>query len=178
MHGTLVVPRIRRAPEAFSFGSRCRTITNLGAVESIYQAPDAIVHDGPARVLVGQSGDARSALQAPGDTTYVAVRLKAGERWRYEPRPGQTTAWIALSAGRVIVPDVIEQGEMAIFAPGVEPIHIVADQDSEFVFGASTPHPHDLVLGYYSVHTSDAALVTGEKRIAEMGRALHKEGRI
>jgi hypothetical protein len=37
-----------------------------------------------------------------------------------------------------------------------------------FVLGSAVPHPHDLVLGYYSVHTSKKALEAGEARIAEI----------
>ena len=43
-----------------------------------------------------------------------------------------------------------------------------AEADTEFVLGSAASHPHDLVLGYYSVHTSPAALQAGEQRIAEI----------
>jgi hypothetical protein len=33
------------------------------------------------------------------------------------------------------------------------------------VLGSAIPHPHDLVLGSYSVHTSVDALVHGESEI-------------
>jgi len=37
------------------------------------------------------------------------------------------------------------------------------------------PHPHDLVLGYYSVHTSAEALAEGERRIREIRAGLAKQ---
>src|SRR5438874_11622591 len=52
---------------------------------SIYQPPDAIQREGPALVLLGRYGRAASVIEAPASINYLAVRLKAGERWRYEP---------------------------------------------------------------------------------------------
>jgi hypothetical protein len=40
--------------------------------------------------------------------------------------------------------------------------------ETEFVLGSPVPHRHDLVTGYYSVHTSQEALAAGERRIAEI----------
>ena len=40
------------------------------------------------------------------------------------------------------------------------------------MLGSAVPHPHSLHLGYYSVHTTAAALVEGERRIAELRRQL------
>jgi hypothetical protein len=34
-------------------------------------------------------------------------------------------------------------------------------------------HPHDLVLGYYSVHTSAKALAAGEAEIRRIGERLN-----
>src|SRR6202162_466287 len=46
----------------------------LGPSESIYQGPDAIPHDGPARVLLGGYGTASSAIKAPSPISYLAVQ--------------------------------------------------------------------------------------------------------
>ena len=37
-------------------------------------------------------------------------------------------------------------------------------------------HPHDLVLGYYSVHTSEDALQRGEAEIQRLGNELRANG--
>lgn len=50
------------------------------------------------------------------------------------------------------------------------------DDDAVFVPGSAVRHPHDLHMGYYSVRTSAEALVRGESRIAELGRALKAAG--
>ena len=39
-------------------------------------------------------------------------------------------------------------------------------------------HPHDLVMGYYSVHTSKAALEKGEAEIQRIGAELRRDKRI
>jgi redox-sensitive bicupin YhaK (pirin superfamily) len=150
----------------------------LAAVENVYQAPDAVKRIGPARVLVGTHGGVASPLKAPASMTYLAVRLKAGESWSYQPPVGQTVGWIALGTGRVLTPDSVEAGELAIFEPSNGPIDVHAEADTEFVLGSSVPHPYDLVLGSHSVHTSAAALRAAEQRISEIQRRLQSEGRL
>ena len=50
--------------------------------------------------------------------------------------------------------------------------------DARFVLGTAIPHPHDLHLGQYSVHTSPAALREGERWLGEIQRRLRNEGRL
>jgi redox-sensitive bicupin YhaK (pirin superfamily) len=71
----------------------------LGTVENIYLSPDAVARDGPARILLGSHGEATSLLKAPGSLNYMAVRLRAGESWRYQPGIDHKVCWLALSAG-------------------------------------------------------------------------------
>ncbi|HYS08387.1 MAG TPA: hypothetical protein VEP66_06570 [Myxococcales bacterium] len=47
----------------------------LGPTISIYQAPEDVQEDGPARVLLGSYGSAASALESPSPINYLAVRL-------------------------------------------------------------------------------------------------------
>jgi redox-sensitive bicupin YhaK (pirin superfamily) len=150
----------------------------LGPVESIYQAPDEVARDGPARVLLGAHGAAASPLEAPSSINYLAVRLKAGQSWRYQPPAGHLMAWAALGKGLLTTPDGIEAGELAVFDPSNAAIDFHAVTDSEFVLGSAVGHPHDLVLGYYSVHTSPATLQAGESRIDEIKARLQREGRL
>jgi redox-sensitive bicupin YhaK (pirin superfamily) len=150
----------------------------LGPVESIYQAPEDIARDGPARVLLGAYGAAASPLKAPSRMNYLAVHLKAGESWRYQPPADHAVAWIALGKGRLATPEPVEAGELAVFEPSNAAIDFHAIEDTEFVLGSAVAHPHDLVLGYYSVHTSPASLEAGEHRIDEIGARLREEGRL
>jgi hypothetical protein len=50
--------------------------------------------------------------------------------------------------------------------------------DAEFVLGSAVPHAHDLVLGYFSVHTSPDALRDGEAHISSLRKRLVREGRL
>jgi redox-sensitive bicupin YhaK (pirin superfamily) len=150
----------------------------LGPVENVYLAPDAVARDGPARVLVGTHGGATSSIQAPASVNYLAVRLRAGEPWRYQPAVDHTVGWVSVSTGRLRVPERVEAGELAIFEPSTDAIDFRADGDSEFVLGSAAPHAHGLVLGPYSVHTSAAALRAGEQRLREIQHRLQSEGRL
>jgi len=150
----------------------------LGPAETVFLAPDAVARDGPARVLVGTHGTATSSLKAPASLTYLAVRLRAGEFWRYQPAIDHTVGWVALSTGRLLVPERVEAGELAIFESSADAIDFHADADTEFVLGSAAPHAHDLVLGQYSVHSSPAMLRAGEQRLTEIQHRLQNEGRL
>jgi redox-sensitive bicupin YhaK (pirin superfamily) len=150
----------------------------LGPSESIYQAPREIRRIGPASVLLGKLGAVSSPLPAPSSLNYLAVRLKTGESWRYQPPADHSVCWIALGTGSLAVPETVQAGELAAFEPSTEAIDFHAETDTEFVLGSAASHPHDLVLGTYSVHTSAASLQAGERRIDEIKAQLQKEGRL
>ena len=150
----------------------------LGPTVSICQAPEDVQQDGPARVLLGNYGSASSALQAPSPINYLAVRLKAGERWHYTPPAGHTILWVAIAAGVLWVPDELRRGDLAAFERSSEAVEFDALTDTEFVLGSAAPHEHDLVLGYYSVHTSPDALRDGEAHISSIRERLVQEGRL
>ena len=150
----------------------------LGPAESIYLEPRQIERDGPAAVLLGRYGNASSAIRTPSPITYLSVALKARARWRYQPPDGQTVAWAAVSRGRLVAPDALQPGELAAFEESADPIDFHAETDTEFVVGSAVKHAHDLVLGYYSVHTNAATLREGEARIQQIGKRLRDEGRL
>jgi hypothetical protein len=106
------------------------------------------------------------------------VRLNAGERWRYTPPAGHTVLWTAIASGVVAVPDELRHGDLAVFEPSSESVEFAALTDAEFVLGSAVPHEHDLVLGYYSVHTSPSALRAGEAHIDAIKTRLVREGRL
>jgi len=150
----------------------------LGGSESIYQSLEDIPRVGPARLLLGSHEGASSAITAPSPINYLAVALKAGERWRYQPPARHTVLWVGMSKGSVEVPDLLEQGEIVAFEPSTGAIEFTARTDAEFVLGSSIPHSHDLALGYYSVHTSVEALRAGEAHIESIRETLVAEGRL
>ena len=150
----------------------------LGPSVSIYQDAKDVRVAGPARVLLGAYEGASSAVRAPSEINYLALRLAPGERWQYQPPAGHDVLWIAVGKGVVRVPDPVRRGELAIFAPGQEAVDFVAEAETEFVLGSAVPHPYELVTGYYSVHTSVGALAKGEQRIREVREKLVRAGRL
>jgi redox-sensitive bicupin YhaK (pirin superfamily) len=142
---------------------------------SHYVQPADVPDVGPARVILGAYGDARSPIASP-PMTYLSVRLAPGERWTYEPPAGHTVAWVAVSEGTLRTPSPVPTGEIAVFDRAEQPIDFVADGRTSFVLGSAAPHPHDLVLGNYSVHTSAAALRQGEAEIRRIGQRLRENG--
>ena len=138
--------------------------------ESLYLDDAHIQTHGPARVLLGIYGDKSSPIPLPVPIAYLHVRLKDGERWTYRPGADHDVAWLALNCGRLHFVDEVLEREMAVFADGAEPIDMLAEGAVEFVIGSAARHPHPLVTGYYSVHTSPQALAQGERTIAELER--------
>lgn len=147
--------------------------------ESQYVAPSEVQHNGPVRVILGHHGVARSAIHGPESINYFHVRLNDGERWRYAPPAGHNVAWLAIDAGRLYASEAIEAGELAVFEESAQaPIELQAEGATSFVIGSAVKHPHPLVLGYYSVHTSQATLAQGEAEIRRIGRDLAAQGRL
>jgi len=149
--------------------------------QSIYLAPSQVPTEGPARVLLGRYGAAQSPIPAPAPMNYLAVQLKDGEHWRYTPPAGHTVGWVAVSAGRLGTGtggEPIGTGELAVFEESGAAIDFVARGDTSFVLGSAVKHPHELVMGHYSVHTSKAALDQGEAEIRRIGARLRQEGRL
>ena len=150
----------------------------LGPSESVYLAPEVIPHEGPARILLGSLGTATSSITAPSAMNYLAVRLKAGERWSYQPPADHTVLWTAVGRGSVLVPDELQQGELIAFRPSTVAIEFEAQSDAEFVLGSAVPHHYDLVLGSHSVHTSTQALREAEARISTIQMNLIQQGKL
>ena len=65
-----------------------------------------------------------------------------------------------------------------MFDEGSASIDLVAGGDTSFVLGTAIKHPYPLVLGTYSVHTSEQTLAQGEAEIERIGWRLRAAGRI
>ena len=94
------------------------------------------------------------------------------------PPDGHTVAWLAVDKGDLRSPEPIGEGQLAVFEESGTPIELEAGGDTSFVLGSAVKHPHPLVLGYYSVHTSAAALAQGEAEINRIGKQLRAAGRL
>ena len=110
-------------------------------------------------------------------STYLRTRCRR-KGWRYTPPDGHTVAWLAVDEGRLRSHAAISAGELAVFEESGGAIELEADGDTSFVLGSAIKHPHPLVLGYYSVHTSKAALAQGEAEIDRIGQRLRAAGRL
>jgi redox-sensitive bicupin YhaK (pirin superfamily) len=149
-----------------------------GPTISIYQGREVVPQEGPARVLLGSYGSASSAIVSPSPINYLAVRLKAGERWHYQPPAGHTVLWTAVASGIVSVPDELQAGDLAAFEQSDQAIDFVARTGAEFVVGSAAPHKYDLVLGSHSVHTTPATLRDAQANLSAIRTRLLQEGRL
>jgi redox-sensitive bicupin YhaK (pirin superfamily) len=150
-----------------------------GPSDSRYIQPEQVPAVGPARVILGSYGGATSPIDAP-PMTYLQVDLAPGEHWRYQPARGHEVAWVAVSDGALRTPALVPGGTVAVFEPSeaasAAVIDFVAEGRTRFVLGSAAAHPHPLVLGNYSVHTSAEALRRGEDEIRRIGRKLRADG--
>ncbi len=150
----------------------------LAEAHSIYLGPQDVPHVGPARVLLGAYQGQVSPIPAPSDISYLGVHLKAGETWRFVPPDGHTVAWAAVGEGTLTAPASLRTGDLAVFDDTGGSITFVAQTDTAFVLGSGVLHPHDLYMGPYSVHTSEAALHRGQAGIRERAALLRQQGRL
>jgi redox-sensitive bicupin YhaK (pirin superfamily) len=146
--------------------------------ESQYVVARDVPREGTARVALGRLGNARSPIQAPETINYLDVRLSNGERWRYTPPVGHEVGWIFVYQGLLERPEPITTGEFVVFDESTAPLELMAAGDTRFLLGSAVKHPHDLVLGYYSVHTSEEKLKRGAAEIRRIGEQLRAAGKI
>jgi redox-sensitive bicupin YhaK (pirin superfamily) len=144
--------------------------------QSHYLSAGDVPEEKPVRVILGSYGRAKSAIAAPASINYLDVQLAAGESWTYQPPSDHPIAWIGVSKGKLRTPERIAAGELAVFEESSNAITFQADSASRFVLGSAAKHPHELVLGRYSVHTSRAALAAGESEIQRIGNQLVTAG--
>jgi redox-sensitive bicupin YhaK (pirin superfamily) len=145
--------------------------------ESQYIAPNEVQEDGPVRVILGHFGEASSRIRAPAGINYFHVRLKDGQRWRYAPPEAHNVAWLAVDKGTLWSREPTYAGQICVFEESGDAIEVQAVGETSFVLGSAIKHPYPLVLGYYSVHTSSAALAQGESEIFRIGQRLRASGR-
>jgi redox-sensitive bicupin YhaK (pirin superfamily) len=148
----------------------------LAEPESQYLDASTFQSAGPARVIAGEYSGVESPVASPAGLTYLDVRLRAGQRWVYQPPANHNVTWIASHQGTVAVPEPVSAGEAVVFEEENTPISFKAETESGFVLGSAIRHPHDLVTGHYSVHTTEEALRQGESNIARIGHRLHNQG--
>lgn len=131
---------------------------------------------GPAYLILGSYEGAQSPVQSPAGINYLMVKLGPDETWAYTPPAGHLVGWLAVAQGALRGSNTAATGELVVFEPGPGAIDLAAGPDgARFVLGSAVPHPHELHTGYYSIHTSPAALAAGEARIADLKRAIDEK---
>ena len=133
-----------------------------------------VPRNGPVTLLLGSYQDLTSKVKAPFDVSYLWVQLKAGESWTYQPASTHDIAWTFAQSGQLSVSDAELVRELAVFEEGNGAMKFDAKTDCAFLVGTAAKLPQELVMGYYSVHSSAANLVVGERRIKEIGSTLKR----
>lgn len=151
----------------------------LGPTVAAFHSTEDIASSGPARVLLGSYGGVKSAIEAPSPMNFLAVKLKAGERWTYVPPNGHTVLWASSVEGGLLANgEGLQPEELVAFEPSEQAVEFEASTDARFILGSAARHEYELALGYYSVHTSPLALRIGEAHIQTIGKRLVEEGRL
>jgi redox-sensitive bicupin YhaK (pirin superfamily) len=144
--------------------------------QSRYLSAEEVPVAGSSRVILGAYAGATGVIPAPTGINYLDVELKAGEHFNYQPPAGHTIAWLAVSRGTVRVSERVSAGELVIFEESSTDLAIHAESAARLVLGSAIKHPHPLVLGRYSVHTSAEALSAGKREIVRIGNELAAAG--
>jgi redox-sensitive bicupin YhaK (pirin superfamily) len=144
--------------------------------QSRYLSAEEVPAAGSSRVILGAHAGASSVIPAPEGINYLDVQLRAGERWNYRPPAGHDVAWLAVAQGEVRVGEPVSAGELVVFEESAADLEIQAESAARLVLGSAVKHPHELVTGRYSVHTSPAALRAGESEIRRIGSQLAAAG--
>jgi redox-sensitive bicupin YhaK (pirin superfamily) len=122
--------------------------------QSRYLSAEQVPIAGSSRVILGTHAGATGVIPAPAGINYLDVELRAGEQFYYRPPARHTVAWLAVSRGTVRVGERVSAGELVIFEESGADLAIHAESAVRLVLGSAIKHPHPLVLGRYSVHTS------------------------
>lgn len=145
---------------------------------TMFIEPQDVPQQGPVTLILGRYQSLQSQIPAPFDASYLWVELKDGETFEYQPPETHNIAWAFSQTGELLVSGQVLQRDMAVFEEGHQPIQFTARGDCGFLLGSAAKHPHELVLGYYSVHTSEDALALGESNITKLGDGLRARGLI
>jgi redox-sensitive bicupin YhaK (pirin superfamily) len=141
-------------------------------------AAEHIPKVGPVVVLLGSHGDARSPITTSLDANCFVVNLNAGEVWEYAPPATHEVAWAFVQRGVIAVNGESLSDELAVFGGDSGVLEFCASTPCRVLVGSAARHEHPLVLGPHSVHTSESALASGLRHIADIGLQLKHQGRL
>jgi redox-sensitive bicupin YhaK (pirin superfamily) len=143
-------------------------------------APHEVEADGPAQVILGQSGGAHSRIgNAPPDINCFHVRLEDGERWRYAAPSGHNVTWLAVDRGglRLQEGERVYGKQIAVFGDSRGPIEVQAAGDTSFLLGSAARQPRSLALDEDSVAAPFAAIAQDDTGPARSDARRARDGR-
>jgi redox-sensitive bicupin YhaK (pirin superfamily) len=157
-----------------------------GASFGQYVPPDAVptaaIEGGRLTLLLGQlqAGDTplRSPIESHQDMHYFVLDLAAHAQWRYNPPTDHTVAWAFVFEGHASLGGASGSQDLWVLSQAGDIEIATADAPARVLIGSARPHPHPLVLGASSVHTSAEALRQGHARIRAIGASLAQQGLI
>jgi redox-sensitive bicupin YhaK (pirin superfamily) len=150
----------------------------LSTSSEIFLKADEMPSEGPAQVLLGRLDGQASPISEPQPMACLNVRLSQGERWRYTPPRDHDVLWISVYSSSLDAGEEVSEGELVVFEQSGHSVDFLAKEDCGFLLGSAAHSPFDLIEGYYSVHTEQAALQSGEQEIGRQGAQLCADGRI
>jgi redox-sensitive bicupin YhaK (pirin superfamily) len=103
-------------------------------------APDKVEEEGPARVLLGEFGRARGRIRrAPADVSFLHVRLRDRQDFRYVVPDGHNVIWLAVDRGslQLQADERVLWEQIALFGDSAGMIEVQADGETSFVLGSA-----------------------------------------
>jgi hypothetical protein len=143
----------------------------LGPAQSLYLKPDQIQRDGPVACSWAATEAPAARSQRPRRSTTCRCRSRRASVGRIS-RPSSTRSHGLRSAGEAFVRRSRCKPASWRSSRSRTSHRLHAETDVELVVGSAVKHPHELVLGHYSVHTSADALRAGEARIQQIANRL------
>jgi redox-sensitive bicupin YhaK (pirin superfamily) len=144
--------------------------------EAQYLGGERFRSHGPARVILGHLGEVISEVRAPKTMHYLDIRLKKGEQWRYQPPADHTVAWVALHAGKLATPEIVDRGELTVFEEPNSALQFTGFRDAGFVLGSAVKHPHararQLLRSYEPARARTGAKQRSRKSANTCGRRV------
>jgi redox-sensitive bicupin YhaK (pirin superfamily) len=136
--------------------------------------------DGPVRVILGRSGEARSRIRnAPASINCFRVRLQDGQRWRYAAPAGHNVTWIAVDRGGLLLPEGerVFWEQLALFGDSRGLIEVRASGDTSFLLGSAARQLRPHALAEDSLAAPLAAIAQHEAPPARLDTRLRARER-
>ncbi|MFG6449560.1 pirin family protein [Roseateles sp. BYS180W] len=135
---------------------------------------------GELRVLLGQRDvqgqTVGSAIEPHHDMHYLVLTLEAHATWHWAVPAQHEVCWAFPFEGCLLVNEQAEALQLLTFGAGAGLTCRAGPQGARVLLGSARKHMHPLVLGPSSVHTNEASLLAGRRRIQDIGRSLKSQG--